>query len=529
MPGRIFQDFGLARASGLGFLPRSDQAGGIYLCRISPVLIRARIRHSRSPLARIGPSWLNPSLPDPANADPGPDPAQRKIRGKIQQSRSPPARIWGRVERFRHRNQEREGEKYGLKDKVTGYVSVCVTRLARRVSHRLVILGCVCDWADENVRTLIITGLKHFGPVVGPSLVILGCVCDWADENVRTLIITGLKHFGPMVGPSELLLLVVWIVICGSYTNDDDNYGIDGPATDFNVSLHGRQRGAAAGDPGQLRPSTAGPSEGPSGLLLVPRPRRVLPPAHGRPRQHRLPHQHAPDLPFFVGVDPRVVALLDCASFAALFDASLVDKRDVLVGPYTPSLAFTGGTRVAVYLDTSESAHARVKSFCLDLLRRNARAWPSEFLRSLDAMLSAVESDMPSAGKPANFVLPLQKCIFSFLCRCMVGADPSADPTIAEFGFAMLDKWLALQLLPTQKVGVIPQPLEELLLHSFPFPFALVSGDYRKLYDFVEKHGGEVVRRAEAEYGLKKDEAINNILFVLGFNAFGDSPSSSLS
>lgn len=228
-----------------------------------------------------------------------------------------------------------------------------------------------------------------------------------------------------------------------------------------------------------------------------------------------------PTFPFFVGVDPRVVALLDCASFAALFDASLVDKRDVLIGPYTPSLAFTGGTRVAVYLDPSEPAHARVKSFCLDLLRRNARAWPSEFLRSLDAMLSALESDTPSAGKPANFVLPLQKCIFFFLCRCMVGADPSADPTIAEFGFAMLDKWLALQLLPTQKVGVIPQPLEELLLHSFPFPFALVSGDYRKLYDFVDKHGGEVVRRAEAEYGLKKDEAINNILFVLGFNAFG--------
>nr|CAD1839465.1 unnamed protein product [Ananas comosus var. bracteatus] len=26
--------------------------------------------------------------------------------------------------------------------------------LARRVSHRLVILGCVCDWTDEDVRVL---------------------------------------------------------------------------------------------------------------------------------------------------------------------------------------------------------------------------------------------------------------------------------------------------------------------------------------------------------------------------------------
>nr|CAD1823310.1 unnamed protein product [Ananas comosus var. bracteatus] len=27
--------------------------------------------------------------------------------------------------------------------------------LARRVSHRLVILGCVCDWTDEDVRALM--------------------------------------------------------------------------------------------------------------------------------------------------------------------------------------------------------------------------------------------------------------------------------------------------------------------------------------------------------------------------------------
>lgn len=227
-----------------------------------------------------------------------------------------------------------------------------------------------------------------------------------------------------------------------------------------------------------------------------------------------------PTFPFFVGVNPRVVALLDCSSFSALFDPSLVDKRNVLVGDYMPSLDFTGNTRVVVYLDPSEPDHSRVKSFCLDLLKSSAKVWVSEFLRNLDIMLASIESDVAKKGS-ASFIVPLQKCIFSFLAKSLVGADPSASPDIGELGFVMLDKWLALQLLPVTKVGVIPQPLEELLLHSFRFPFFLVSGAYRKLYDFVEKGGQEVIQKAKNDYGLTKDHAIHNILFVLGFNAFG--------
>ncbi|XP_072995476.1 fatty acid hydroperoxide lyase, chloroplastic [Typha latifolia] len=228
-----------------------------------------------------------------------------------------------------------------------------------------------------------------------------------------------------------------------------------------------------------------------------------------------------PTFPFFINVDPRVVAVLDTSSFAALFDPSLVDKRNVLIGHYMPSLAFTGDTRVVVYLDTSEPTHAKVKSFCLDLLRRSSRVWVREFLSNFRAMLDGIESDLLSGKSSSGFLVALQKCIFAFLSKSIVGADPAADPRVGEFGHILLDKWLALQLLPTIKVGAIPQPLEELLLHSFAFPFALVSGDYRKLYDFVEKQGQEVVRMAQDEYGLKKEEAIHNILFVLGFNAFG--------
>jgi len=38
---------------------------------------------------------------------------------------------------------------------------------------------------------------------------------------------------------------------------------------------------------------------------------------------------------------------------------------------------------------------------------------------------------------------------------------------VDRFGFTILDVWLALQMLPTQKVGLV-QPLEELLIQSFP-------------------------------------------------------------
>lgn len=227
-----------------------------------------------------------------------------------------------------------------------------------------------------------------------------------------------------------------------------------------------------------------------------------------------------PTFPFFVGVDPRVICVLDCTSFSSLFDLSLVEKNNVLIGDYMPSVSFTGNHRVAVYQDPSEPSHATVKTFCIDLLKRSSKVWVDEFLSNLDIMLTSVEKEVSDKGS-SNFFIPMQKCIFRFLSQSIVGADPLASPDIGDNGYIMLDKWLALQLLPTIKVGVIPQPLEELLLHSFPFPFFLVSGDYKKLYKFVEQQGKEVIERAYKDYNLDKDEAINNILFVLGFNAFG--------
>lgn len=69
-----------------------------------------------------------------------------------------------------------------------------------------------------------------------------------------------------------------------------------------------------------------------------------------------------PSFPLFPNVNPNVVAVLDCKSFSYLFDMDLVEKKNILVGDFMPSVNFTGGLRTCAYLDTSEPKHAQVCS-----------------------------------------------------------------------------------------------------------------------------------------------------------------------
>ncbi|KAL5729887.1 hypothetical protein ACHQM5_002778 [Ranunculus cassubicifolius] len=184
-----------------------------------------------------------------------------------------------------------------------------------------------------------------------------------------------------------------------------------------------------------------------------------------------------------------------------------------------PSLSFTGNMRVGVYLDTTEPKHTQVKEFSIDIMKRSSKVWASEFLSNIQDMWTTIEKDVKTKGK-ASLLMPLQKSLFRFLSISMLGADPRSSPEIAEKAHITLDIWLAMQLLPTQKIGRL-QPLEEILIHSFAYPFALVSRGYNKLYEFVKKEGCETVQRGVTEFGLTEDEAIHNLLFVLGFNAFG--------
>ncbi|XP_074292179.1 fatty acid hydroperoxide lyase, chloroplastic [Silene latifolia] len=227
-----------------------------------------------------------------------------------------------------------------------------------------------------------------------------------------------------------------------------------------------------------------------------------------------------PCFPFFIGVNPNVIAVLDCQSFSHMFDMDIIEKKDVLVGDFMPSVKFTGNMRVCAYLDPTEEHHTKIKGFAMDILKKSSGIWVSSLISSLDTMWTTIDGSLSKDGTASLFT-PLQKCLFNFLCKSIVGADPANySPEMSESGHIMLDKWLGVQLLPTVNIGLF-QPLEEIFLHSFSYPFFLVKGDYNKLANFVAKEGKEMVRHGQTEFGLSEQEAIHNLIFILGFNAFG--------
>ncbi|CAO2842116.1 unnamed protein product [Amaranthus hypochondriacus] len=227
-----------------------------------------------------------------------------------------------------------------------------------------------------------------------------------------------------------------------------------------------------------------------------------------------------PCFPFFVGVNPNVIAVLDVPSFAHLFDSDIIEKKDVLVGDFMPSTKYTGDMRVGVYQDTTEENHTKVKNFVMDILKKSSRVWVTSLISNLDIMWNTIEESISKDGS-ASLLMPLQKCLFNFLAQAMLGANPSNySQELSESGHIMVDKWLALQLLPIIPLPIL-QPLTGLIFQSFPYPYFLVQGDYSKLVDFVEKEAQQVIEIAKTQFGLTQQEAIHNLLFILGFNAFG--------
>jgi hydroperoxide dehydratase len=57
-------------------------------------------------------------------------------------------------------------------------------------------------------------------------------------------------------------------------------------------------------------------------------------------------------------------------------------------------------------------------------------------------------------------------------------------------------------------------------MHTFPIPFFLVKSDYKKLYDAFYASSSSVLDKAES-FGIDRDEACHNLVFVAGFNAYG--------
>lgn len=228
-----------------------------------------------------------------------------------------------------------------------------------------------------------------------------------------------------------------------------------------------------------------------------------------------------PTFPFFTSINPNIIAVLDVKSFSHLFDMELVEKKDVLAGDYMPSTSLTGDIRTCIYLDTSEPRHAQLKNYILDILKRSRSIWIPTLTTNLDTMWDSIDSDISkSKSGDTAFDVPLKKFLFSFLTRSLTGADSSKSPELSEKGYSWLERWLLIQLIPTIKLGLC-QPFEEIFLHSFVYPSFLVNGGYNKVAEFIQKEGSQVLNRGTTEFGLSEEDALHNLMFVLGFNAFG--------
>uniref|UniRef100_A0A0E0HSM3 Uncharacterized protein n=1 Tax=Oryza nivara TaxID=4536 RepID=A0A0E0HSM3_ORYNI len=119
---------------------------------------------------------------------------------------------------------------------------------------------------------------------------------------------------------------------------------------------------------------------------------------------------------------------------------------------------------------------------CLDVLLHDDKAlagsesWDLKQRRacrsfSATELRAAVEEDLNKATDPAvasaSYLIPLQKCIFRFLCKALISADPAVDGLVDWFDLYILDVWLALQLVTTQKLDLMSPP-ELILLWPLP-------------------------------------------------------------
>ncbi|EOX97207.1 hypothetical protein QUC31_015817 [Theobroma cacao] len=223
----------------------------------------------------------------------------------------------------------------------------------------------------------------------------------------------------------------------------------------------------------------------------------------------------------FISSSAQVICLLDAISFPVLFDSSKVEKRDVLDGTFLPSLAYSGGHRVCAYLDPSEPKHTSLKSFFLATLAARHNNFIPLFRTGLSELFNELEAKI-SSKKEAYFNTLCDTMSFNYVFRLLCDKNPS-ETRIGSKGPKLVDKWLLCQLAPLGSLGLLPNFLcliEDLLLRTFTFPFFLVKSDYKKLYDAFSEFGSSVLDEAE-KFGIERDEACHNLVFLAGFNAYG--------
>lgn len=218
-----------------------------------------------------------------------------------------------------------------------------------------------------------------------------------------------------------------------------------------------------------------------------------------------------------IASNPNVVVLLDGKSFPVLFDVSKVEKKNLFTGTFMPSTELTGGYRVLSYLDPSEPSHEKLKNLLFFQLRSAASIVIPEFHSSYTELFEKLEAEIASTGK-TSFTEANDQAAFNFLARALHGVNP-ADTKLGSDGPKLVSKWVLFNLHPLLVLG-LPKLVEEVLIHSFSLPPALVKKDYDRLYEFFYESSGFLLEEAEKN-GISKDEACHNFVFATCFNSFG--------
>ncbi|XP_027361674.1 allene oxide synthase 3-like [Abrus precatorius] len=224
----------------------------------------------------------------------------------------------------------------------------------------------------------------------------------------------------------------------------------------------------------------------------------------------------------FISSDPRVIALLDGASFPILFDNSKVEKLDVLDGTFMPSTKFTGGYRVCAYLDTQEPKHSVIKSFFLTLLAARKDSFVPLFRSCLQDSFIEIEDQLSGKNAEADFNAVLSDASFNFIFRLLCDNKNPSQTNLGSQGPKLFDTWLLLQLVPLATLGLpkIFNYIEDFLIRTLPFPACFTKSGYKKLYEAFRTSATTVLDEAE-KAGLKRSEACHNLVFMAGFNAYG--------
>ncbi|KAL3382904.1 hypothetical protein AABB24_002417 [Solanum stoloniferum] len=221
----------------------------------------------------------------------------------------------------------------------------------------------------------------------------------------------------------------------------------------------------------------------------------------------------------FTSNDYKLVAFLDANSFVCMFDNSLIDKTDTLGGTFKPGKEYYGGYRPVAFIDTKDPNHAALKGYILSAFAKRHNLFIPLFRNSLsDHLFNNLEKQVTEQGK-SDFNALLPTMTFNFIFRLLCDQTNPSDTVLGAQGPEHLRKWLFPQLIPSLSAKKLPNIIEDTLFHNFLIPFGFIKSDYNKLVDAFSKSAVSILDEAE-RLGIKREEAVQNILFLVGINMF---------